>query len=84
MKFFLKYKGLSYYLYSLSPAPLLKTWYLGHRNASADVLHIHSLKKILISTCSCVHGTGTKSVGHETQKSCPQGVYHLGPEKNTW
>ena len=38
MNFFLKYKGLSYYLYSLSPAPLLKTWYLGHRNASVDVL----------------------------------------------
>ena len=38
MKFFLKYKGLSYYLYSLSPAPLLKTWCLGHRNASVDVL----------------------------------------------
>ena len=38
MKFFLKYKGLSYCLHSLSPAPLLKTWYLGHQNASVDVL----------------------------------------------
>jgi len=48
MTFFLKYKGLSYYLYSLSPARLLKTWYLGHRNASVDVLGHPFIKNLFI------------------------------------